>query len=83
MHRDESIIEDLRAKRRERHLSQAQLSRRAGLPLRTYQRLEDGDKGARLETLLRALTVLGYTLRTEPRRRPALEELKDLYGHED
>ena len=54
----------------------------AGIPLRSYQRLESGDRGSKLDTLLRALDALGLGLKTVSKHRPSLEELDDLYGNE-
>jgi transcriptional regulator with XRE-family HTH domain len=63
-------------------LSQAALARRARIPVRSYQRLEAADPGARLATLLRALTALGLELDTATARRPTLDDLSATYGHE-
>lgn len=76
------IAEWLRRERSQRGLSQAELAAQAGVPHRTYQRLEAGDPGARLTTLLRAFGALGVELRASPARRPTLEELGDIYGNE-
>lgn len=77
-----SITTEIVTARQQRKLSQAEMARRAGIPLRTYQRLESDAKGLKLDTLIRALDALGLTIRTASKRRPVLEELDDLYGNE-
>ena len=78
-----AIAQFLRAERARRRLSQRDLASSAGIPFRTYQRLESGDPGSRLSSLLRALAALGYELRAAAARRPTLDELNEIYGHED
>ena len=78
----ESIIAQIKAVRRSKRLTQAEVAKRAGVPLRTYQRLESGDRGSKLDTLLRTVDALGLSLRTGSRRRPELDELNELYGNE-
>jgi transcriptional regulator with XRE-family HTH domain len=73
----------LRAERTRQRLSQRGLASSAGISFRTYQRLESGDPGSRLSSLLRALAALGYELRAVAARRPTLDELNEIYGHED
>lgn len=73
----------LRTERIGRRLSQSDLASSSGIPLRTYQRLEAGEPGSRLSSLLRSLAALGYELRAAAARRPTLDELNDIYGHED
>jgi len=77
------IARFLRTERTRRHLSQSDLASSAGISFRTYQRLESGDPGSRLSSLLRALAALGYELRAAAARRPTLDELNEIYGHED
>ena len=77
------IAQFLRAERTRRALSQRDLASRAGIPFRTYQRLESADPGSRLSSLLRAAAALGYDLRPIATRRPTLDELNEIYGHED
>jgi transcriptional regulator with XRE-family HTH domain len=79
---DNPIVKALRAARSDRGLTQSELARRAGLALRTYQRLEGGDPGAKLESLFKVLDALGLTLTPAAKSRPTLEQLQDLYGHE-
>ena len=72
----------LRAERARRSLSQADLARLAGIPHRSYQRLEAGDPGVRLTTLLRAFGALGLELTASSARRPTLDELGKIYDNE-
>jgi transcriptional regulator with XRE-family HTH domain len=65
-----------------RKLSQQDIARLTGVPLRTYQRFESGDRGAKLDTLLRVLDALGLSLKIVSKRRPALDELNTVYGNE-
>lgn len=75
------VAEFLRAERIRRRLSQATLARQSGLPLRTYQRLESGDPGARLASLLNVFAALGFRIDAIAVRRPTLDELDAIYGH--
>jgi HTH-type transcriptional regulator/antitoxin HipB len=75
-------LSELKAARIAKNLSQEDLARAAGIPRRTYQRLERGDPGTRIEILFRALNALGLTLKTSARARPTNEELGDLYGND-
>ena len=76
------IVSEIIATRLARKLSQSALAKQAGIPLRTYQRLESDAGGAKLETLMRALDTLGLTIKTASKRRPTLDELDELYGNE-
>ena len=78
----ETIVAQIKAVRRSKRLTQAEVAKRAGVPLRTYQRLESGDRGSKLDTLLRTLDALGLSLRAGSKRRPELDELNELYGNE-
>ena len=73
----------LRAERKRQHLSQRVLAANAGIPFRTYQRLESGEPGTRLAALLRAFAALGYELQPMAARRPTLDELNAIYGHDE
>ena len=53
------VAEDLRAWRKLRGLTQAQLADRSGVSLATVSRLESGDGNITLESLLRILRALG------------------------
>jgi transcriptional regulator with XRE-family HTH domain len=78
----DQLSQRLHAERLRQGLSQAELARRARIPIRSYQRLEAADAGARLATLLRAVTALGLELETAPARRPTLDDLSATYGYE-
>jgi transcriptional regulator with XRE-family HTH domain len=77
------LTEALRARRLERGLTQQQLADAAGIPRRTYQRLEAGHAGARTDSLLLTLRALGLKVELTPRRRPALAQLGTIYGNEE
>lgn len=77
-----NIISSIKAARVAQHRTQADIARLAGIPLRTHQRLEAGDPGARLDTLIRVLDALGLDLKTASKRRPAMDELNEIYGNE-
>jgi len=79
----QKLAEALRARRLERGLTQQQLADAAGIPRRTYQRLEVGDAGARTDSLLLALRALGLKVELTPRRRPTLDQLESIYGNEE
>ena len=79
----QELTEALRARRLERGLTQQQLADAAGIPRRTYQRLEAGDAGARTDSLLLAVRALGLKVELAPRRRPALDQLATIYGNEE
>ncbi len=75
--------EALRAWRLDRGLTQQRLADGAGIPRRTYQRLEAGFAGARIDSLLLALRALGLKVELTPRRRPTLDQLGSIYGNEE
>lgn len=77
------IAEFLRSERSRQGLSQSELAARAGVALRSYQRLESGDPGARLASFLRACAALGFEIHATSARRPTLDELDSIYGHEN
>lgn len=76
------IVQEIKTARRAKGMTQEEFARAAGIPRRTYQRLENGDPGTRLEILFRALNALGLTIKTASRARPMLDELADLYGND-
>lgn len=76
------ILLEIKAARLAKGLTQEDFARAAGIPRRTYQRLESGDPGTRIDTLFRALSALGLTLKTASRGRPILDELSELYGND-
>ena len=77
------LAEFLRAQRSRQGLSQSEFAARAGIPFRSYQRLEAGAPGARLSSFLRACAALGFEINATSARRPTLDELDAIYGHED
>jgi len=83
MDRLQDLAEALRTRRLERSLTQRQLADAAGIPRRTYQRLEAGFAGARLDSLFLALRALGLQIELAPRRRPTLDQLGSIYGNEE
>lgn len=76
----ETLCEQLRRARKALHLTQAELARRAGIPARTYQRVEAGDTKVQIGTVARAAQSLGLALDLRTRLRPTLDELDDLYA---
>ena len=82
MQQPNQAIGEIKATRLAKRLTQAETARLAGIPLRTYQRLESGDRGSKTDTLFRVLDALGLTLKTASKHRPSLDELGELYGDE-
>jgi transcriptional regulator with XRE-family HTH domain len=80
---DPNPITEIKNLRLARKLSQQEIARLAGIPLRTYQRFESGNRGAKLDTLLRVLDALGLGIKTVSKHRPALDELDAMYGNEE
>lgn len=78
-----SVAAWVRTTRIAQGLSQAEAAQRAGVPRRSFQRLEAADPGAKLSTLMRVFGALGFELDAIASRRPTLEELETLYGDED
>lgn len=78
-----SLIAEIKNLRLARKLSQQEIARLAGIPLRTYQRFESGDRGAKLDTFLRVHDALGLSIKTVSKRRPVLDELDTVYGNEE
>ncbi len=76
------LAEFLRVQRTRQGLSQSELAARAGIPLRSYQRLEAADPGARLSSFQRVCAALGFEIDATPARRPTLDELDAIYGHD-
>lgn len=77
-----NFVAEIKTARLKQSLTQGDIARLAGIPLRTYQRLEAGDTGAKLDTLLRVLDALGLAIKTSSKRRPSLDELSEIYGNE-
>lgn len=82
MHPLSPILLEIKTARLAKGLTQEDFARAAGIPRRTYQRLESGDPGTRIDTLFRALNALGLTIKTAPRGRPTLDKLSELYGND-
>lgn len=59
--------EALRAKRKELHLSQSELAKRAGINQRTVSIVENGSKGTELSTLFSLLAALGLEILVKSR----------------
>ena len=74
------ILQEIKSTRLAKGLTQEQFARASGIPRRTYQRLESGDPGTRIDILFRALNALGLTIKAASRARPTLDELGELYG---
>lgn len=66
--------------RRAQRLTQRTLAEAAGVSTRSLQRLEAGDAGVALGTLVRTLAALGLEVHLRPRSRPTLEALAEFYG---
>ncbi len=77
---EQATFQELKSARRAKGMTQAELAQAAGIPRRTYQRLEAGDMGTRIEILFRALNALGLMIKIAPHGRPTLDELSELYG---
>lgn len=60
------IMFELSQARKKKKLTQQQLSKLSGLSQPAIARLESGNSGATLETTIKALTALGYTLKVTP-----------------
>ena len=82
MHSLPQILKEIKELRLARQLTQEEFARAAGIPRRTYQRLEAGDPGTRIDILFRAVNALGLTIKTASRARPTLDELSELYGND-
>lgn len=76
------IAAAVKAERRRLKLTQAALAQRAGISLRTFQRLEQSDGAARIDSLFRVLDALGLEMITTAKRRPTLEQLSAIYDDE-
>ena len=77
------LLKDLKAARLAKGLTQEAFAQMAGIPRRTYQRLENGDLGTRIDTLFRAMNALGLVLKAVPEGRPTLDELSGIYGDDE
>lgn len=82
MHTVDKVVQFLREERKRQHLTQSEFAQRAGIPFRSYQRLEAAEPGIRLSAVLRAYASLGFELNPVSMRRPTLDELDQLYGND-
>ena len=76
------VLQEIKVARLAKGLTQEEFARAAGIARRTYQRLEAGDPGTRIDVLFRTLNALGLTIKTASRARPTLDELGELYGND-
>lgn len=75
-------MQEIKAARLVKGMTQEEFARAAGIPRRTYQRLESGEPGIRIDVLFRTLNALGLTIKTVSRGRPTLDELSELYDND-
>lgn len=69
----------LRRERKAQGLSQGALGERIGLRQATISKLEAGEPGPRLSTLLDALSALGLQLVLEPRSGSSASDLDEIF----
>jgi HTH-type transcriptional regulator / antitoxin HipB len=80
----EAMRHDLRAERRSRGWSQAELGRRVGLPQMHISGIESGKVVPRFDTLLDLVRALGYDLLLVPRSLvPAVQGMRRDERHPD
>jgi transcriptional regulator with XRE-family HTH domain len=77
------LARQLTLARRRRRLTQESLAERMGVGVNTVRRLEDGAHGIALETLARALLVLGELPRLERLLAPETDALGLALANED
>lgn len=63
---EEEVIEAFIKARKERQLSQRELSEKSGIKQPAIARIEKGHISPRVETLMRLLYSMGYTLKVVP-----------------
>ncbi|MFN0163014.1 MAG: helix-turn-helix transcriptional regulator [Burkholderiales bacterium] len=75
----------LRQRREQQTLTQAEMARASGIALRTLVRMEAGDPSVKIGTYSRAARVLGAKIAVLPaeRHRPTLDELGALYPDDE
>jgi transcriptional regulator with XRE-family HTH domain len=73
----------VRAMRRRRGLTQAELAARAGLPRAKIIQIEKGESGVSIGAYASAAGALGAELALAPRQRPTLEEARELFARDD
>jgi transcriptional regulator with XRE-family HTH domain len=79
----QELARQLVVARRRRRLSQESMAERMGVGINTVRRLEDGAPGIALETLARALHVLGELRRLEQLLAPESDALGLALADED
>jgi transcriptional regulator with XRE-family HTH domain len=78
-----SLATDVRAMRRRRGLTQAELAKRAGLPRAKIIQIEKGEPGVSMGAYAAAAMALGAELALTPLQRPTLEEARELFADDD
>lgn len=69
----------LRAARKTKGLTQAELAARAGVWQRTVSNIETGASGAKAETIFDLLAALDLELRIVPRSKMSPRDLEDIF----
>ncbi|WP_373355922.1 helix-turn-helix domain-containing protein [Pseudoroseicyclus sp. CXY001] len=69
----------LRAARKAKGLTQAELAARAGVWQRTVSNIETGTSGAKAETIFDLLAALDLELRIVPRSKMTPHDLEDIF----
>jgi len=78
-----ALATDLRAMRKRRGLTQAELALRAGLPRAKIIQIEKGEAGVSMGAYATVATALGAELSLAPLQRPTLEETRELFADDD
>ena len=73
---------DLKARRRARGWTQAELARRTRLSRALVVRAEQGDPTIAIGSVMKLFGATGADLRADVRRMPTLEEVGELFGDE-
>lgn len=88
--KESAIIDDFIKVRKKRHMSQAEIAKKANMHQAAVGRIENKSTSPRLETLLRMLETMGYTLAIVPAYKGPESEITleinstlDLLGEED
>jgi transcriptional regulator with XRE-family HTH domain len=79
LHRLGSAIRELR---RQRGLTQAAVAARAGVPRLKVIQVEKGDGSVSIGAYAQIASALGAEFTALPARRPTLDEVRELIGHE-
>jgi HTH-type transcriptional regulator/antitoxin HipB len=69
----------LRAARKAKGLTQAELAARAGIWQRTVSNIETGTSGAKVDTIFDLLAALDLELRIVPRSKMTQRDLEDIF----